>query len=130
MTELEVTETDLQIAAQALARCAANDPWFPQPNRATVSAWAEQIAYWKLNAQDVVNGVRKMYADNGSGFRPLPKDLIEAARAVRRERTESEKPHEREAREDARDVALERRNQARLNEIVSSVGHGKALPHA
>lgn len=119
-----------EIAANALAKCAAYDPWFPQPNRATVEAWAEQIAHWKLDAADVLKGVAKMYADNGSGFRPLPKDLIDAARAIRRERTESESPAEREAREDARDLALERRNQGRLNAIVSSVGHGKALPRA
>ena len=32
-----------QTAALALAKCAAYDPWFPQPNRATVESWAEQI---------------------------------------------------------------------------------------
>ncbi len=115
-----------QTATQALAKCAAYDPWFPQPNRATVEAWAEQIAHWKLDAADVLKGVAKMYADNGSGFRPLPKDLVDAARAIRRERTESETPAEREAREDARDAQLERR----LNAAVNRVANMKSIGHA
>lgn len=105
-----------EIAAQALAKCAAYDPWFPQPNRATVEAWAEQIQYWKLGIEDVLNGVRKMYADNGSGFRPLPKDLVDAARAVRADRTQRESAEEREAREDRQDAALEHRQ--RLAELI------------
>lgn len=75
-------------AAKALAKCAAYDPWFPQPNRATVQAWAEQIGRYKLDLSDVLDGVTKMYADNGSGFRPLPKDLVDAARAVRKDRSD------------------------------------------
>lgn len=123
MKEQEITEADLQVAAQALAKCAAYDPWFPQPNRATVLVWAEQIALWKLNLEDVLDGVRKMYSDNGSGFRPLPKDLIEAARFVRSDRCQRETEDERRAREDRQDVALERRN--RLAELTG--GFGKAI---
>lgn len=73
-------------AAAALAKCAAYDPWFPQPNRATVEAWAEQLALWKVDHQDALDGVAKMYADNGSGFRPLPRDLIDAVRFLRDKR--------------------------------------------
>lgn len=98
-----------QTAANALAKCAAYDPWFPHPNRATVEAWAEQIKHWKLEMPDVLNGVRKMYSDNGSGFRPLPKDLVDAARAVRAERCQRESMADREAREDRQDAALEAR---------------------
>ena len=75
-------------AAKALAKCAAYDPWFPQPNRATVQAWAEQIERYRIDLPDVLDGVTKMYADHGSGFRPLPKDLVDAARAVRRDRSD------------------------------------------
>jgi hypothetical protein len=75
-------------AAKALAKCAAYDPWFPQPNRATVQAWAEQINRYGLDLPDVLAGVTKMYSDNGSGFRPLPRDLIDASRAVRKDRTD------------------------------------------
>lgn len=115
----------IETAAQALAKCAAYDPWFPQPNRATVAAWAEQIAHWNLELPDVLAGVAKMYADNGSGFRPLPKDLSDAARAIRRDRCERETAAEREAREDRRDAELERRNLAALTR-----GFGKAIDDA
>lgn len=109
-----------EIAAQALAKCAAYDPWFPQPNRATVEAWAEQVEYWKLGVGDVLAGVRKMYADNGSGFRPLPRDLVDAARFVRADRAQRESQAEREAREDAQDAALE--NRQRLTELCGGFG--------
>ncbi|ACI12579.1 hypothetical protein SEA_RIALTO_82 [Mycobacterium phage Rialto] len=107
-----------QIAANALAKCAAYDPWFPQPNRATVEAWAEQIELWKFNQADVLAGVTKMYSDHGSGFRPLPKDLVDAARAIRRDRCERETSAEREAREDARDAELERRLAAAVGRVA------------
>lgn len=115
----------IETAAQALAKCAAYDPWFPQPNRATVAAWAEQIDHWKLDLPDVLAGVAKMYSDNGAGFRPLPKDLIDAARAIRADRTQRESAAEREAREDRRDAELERRNLAALTR-----GFGKAIDDA
>lgn len=117
-----------QIAALALAKCAAYDPWFPQPNRATVEAWAEQLARYSLELPDVLAGVTKMYADNGSGFRPLPKDLTDAARAIRRERTERESDAQRQAREDRHDAELENRN--RLSEITSGIAESKAIPDA
>jgi hypothetical protein len=75
-----------RIAAMALAKCAAYDPWFPNPSDAIVESWSEQIERYKLGIDDVLKGVAKMYASNGSGFRPLPKDLTDAARAVRRDR--------------------------------------------
>ena len=115
------------IAVQALAKCAAYDPWFPQPNRATAQAWAEQIAHWKLDLTDVLAGVAKMYADNGNGFRPLPKDLVDAARFVRADRTQRETANERRAREDRQDAALEARNQARLTQLVGQVVNLRAI---
>lgn len=123
-----MTDDYRAIAAHALAKCAANDPWFPQPNRATVEAWAEHIEHWQLGLDDVLTAVTKMYADNASPFRPLPKDLIAAARSVRSIRTESETPAEREAREDRRDAALESRNRGRLAEMIG--GFGRAIPNA
>lgn len=118
-----------QIATQALAKCAAYDPWFPQPNRAMVDAWAEQIERWNINLEDTLKGVSKMYADNGNGFRPLPKDLVDAARSVRSERCQRESDDERRAREDAWDAELERREQmaARLHAAVNQVSNRKAL---
>lgn len=123
-----------QTAAQALAKCAAYDPWFPQPNRATVDAWAEQIARYQLGRDDVLEGVAKMYADNASGFRPLPKDLTDAARSIRRDRdaltgptpeyqalcdSKSEPPaHELEV------------NRERLAAMIAPVAAAKGIDHA
>ena len=81
-----------QVAALALAKCAAYDPWFPKASHATVDAWAEAIAEYKLALPDVLAGVKLAYRDNGSGFKPLPRDIVQAARAVRKERADREGP--------------------------------------
>lgn len=116
-----------QTAALALAKCAAYDPWFPKASQAIVDSWAEQIEKYQLAIPDVLAGVAKMYSDNGSGFRPLPKDLTDAARAIRRERAEREDDAARKAREDRRDAALEARNHGRLAGLVSSIAATKAI---
>lgn len=118
-----------QAAALALAKCAAYDPWFPKASQAIVDSWAEQIEKYKLDVPDVLAGVTKMYSDNGSGFRPLPKDLTDAARAVRRDRTERESESERRAREDRRDAELDQRV---LRTITARTGVtvGKPIDHA
>lgn len=109
-----------QTAALALAKCAAYDPWFPKASQAIVDSWAEQIERYQLSPGDVLAGVTKMYADNGSGFRPLPKDLTDAARAVRFDRTQRESDAEREAREDAHDAELSRRLVAQVDALAAT----------
>jgi hypothetical protein len=117
-----------QTAARALAKCAAYDPWFPQPNRATVDAWAEQIAEYQLGEADVLDGVKIAYRDNGSGFRPLPRDIVQAARSVRRDRTERESDAERRAREDQRDAELDARALAAIHARTGTT-LGKDIDH-
>lgn len=80
----------LNIASKALAACAEEDLWFPKPNPAVTVAWARHLQFWKFDLDDVIAGVRKMYEDNGAGFRPLPKDIVQAARSVRAERAKVE----------------------------------------
>lgn len=111
-----------QTAALALAKCAAYDPWFPKASQATVDAWAEAIAEYHLDRDDVLDGVKLAYRDNGSGFRPLPHDIVQAGRQVRRDRTERESTAERKAREDRRDAALEAR--------ISALAAQKGIPDA
>lgn len=77
-----LTEADLEVARQVLARCAAHDPWFPNPDPMVVATWAQQFTESRLRGQALIEGVFRAYRDNGSGFRPLPKDIIVAARAV------------------------------------------------
>lgn len=117
----------MAIAAKALAACAEEDLWFPKANPNATIAWARHLQYWKLEEDDVLNGVRKMYADNGSGFRPLPKDVVEASRAWRADRCQRETREEREARENARDARLDA---AVLREIQARTGSsvGRAVP--
>lgn len=75
-------------AALALAKCAAYDPWFPKASQATVDAWAEAIEEYRLSLEDVLAGVKRAYRENGSGFKPLPKDIVQASRMERKERTD------------------------------------------
>jgi hypothetical protein len=76
-----------QIAALALAKCAAYDPWFPKASQAIVDSWSEHLEICKLGcADDVLAGVTRAYLEHGNGFKPLPKDISDAAKAVRRER--------------------------------------------
>jgi hypothetical protein len=104
-----------QVAALALAKCAAYDPWFPKASQATVDAWAEAIEEYRLELPDVLAGVKLAYRDNGSGFRPLPKDIVQSARSIRRERTERESTEERHAREARNDAKA-------LDEITRHTG--------
>lgn len=120
--------TDHQkIAALALAKCAAYDPWFPKASQAIIDSWSEQITRHKLDLADVLAGVAKMYGENNSGFRPLPKDLTDAARAIRADRVQRETTAERQAREDRQDSALEARNRGRLAAMISPVANQKAI---
>lgn len=114
-----------QTAARTLAKCAAYDPWFPQPNRATVDAWAEQISEYELDESFVLEGVRMAYRDNGAGFRPLPRDIVQAARVIRRERAERESTDERQKREDRHDAELAHRN--RLGSMITAVAKSKSI---
>lgn len=101
-----------QTAALALAKCAAYDPWFPKPNQATVEAWSEAIAEYQLDTTDILDGVKIAYRDNGNGFKPLPRDIVQAARQIRRERAERETTAQRQDRENAIDAKAEHRRQA------------------
>lgn len=111
-----------QAAALALAKCAAYDPWFPKASQAIVDSWAEQIERYQLSIDDVLAGVTKMYSDNGFGFRPLPKDLTDASRAIRRDRAERESDDERRQREDRLD--------ARFAAVVESVARARGIENA
>jgi hypothetical protein len=117
-----------QIAAVALAKCAAYDPWFPKASQAIVDSWSEQIKRYGLELADVLEGVSKMYSENGSGFRPLPKDMTDAARAIRRDRTEREDDTARRAREDQHDADLA--NRERLRAMIAPLADAKAIDHA
>lgn len=103
-----------QIAALVYAKCAAYDPYLAEPSEETCRAWAEQFALYSLGLNDLLAGVTRIYSEHGSGYRPLPKDITDAARAIRRDRSERETDTERRAREDARDAELDRKTLAAI----------------
>lgn len=65
-----------QTAALVLAKCAANDPWFPNGGESVVLAWAEVFKKSNLQRIDLVEGVTLAYMENGAGFKPLPADIV------------------------------------------------------
>lgn len=93
-----------QMAALVLAKCAAYDPYLTAPTKETCLAWAEQFELYGLDLDDLTKAVTKVYSEHGSGYRPLPKDITDAARAIRKERAERESSAHREAREDRLDA--------------------------
>lgn len=99
-----------QVAAAVLAKCATKDPFFPKPSQALALGWGEEFAKWNLTVDDLLAGVSKMYGDHGAGFRPLPKDVIDAARAIRRDRSDREDEAARREREAAIDAKAEGRS--------------------
>lgn len=121
MTDMDFTPSQeyLSIASSALAACAEEDLWFPKPNPAVTVAWARHLQFWKFERRDVIAGVRKMYEDNGSGFRPLPKDIVGAARFIRAERAKSEVVEDLRALEPAK--ASEEARRRAIEEFTRSV---------
>jgi hypothetical protein len=74
----------ITLAAQTLAKCAAYDPWFPKPSESLVKAWSEHLEIHKnLTLPDLLKAVTRVYNERGSGFKPLPKDITDAAHALR-----------------------------------------------
>lgn len=116
-----------QIAALVLTKCAAYDPYLTEPTEETARAWAEQFELYQLGLVDLLAAVTKVYSEHGSGYRPLPKDFTDAARAIRRDRTERESDTERRAREDRRDAELDRRALAQITSRTGATTLGKAL---
>jgi hypothetical protein len=109
-------------AKAVLAKCAANDPWFPQPSEATILAWAEQIALTNLELADLLAGVTAAYRERGSGFRPLARDIIAAANAVREDRFQRQPLADIEAHNDQMDE--------RLKSLVFELAEAKSIDRA
>lgn len=74
--------TDIETAAMVLAKCAANDPWFPKGGDALVQGWAEVFAESRLSRDDLLSGVARAYRVEESGYRPLPASIVKHARAA------------------------------------------------
>ena len=77
-----ITDDDRQTAAMVLAKCAANDPWFPHGGESTVLAWAEVFSEAGMSREDLLAGVARAYRMCEEGFRPLPASIVNHARAA------------------------------------------------
>lgn len=71
---------DIETATLVLAKCAANDPWFPNGGDAVTLAWAEQFADCGLSREDLLAGVARAYRISEDGFKPLPASIVKHAR--------------------------------------------------
>lgn len=96
-----INDDDLETAAHVLAKCAANDPWFPNGGDSTVMAWAEVFADSGLGRDDLLAGVTRAYRLEGSPFKPLPASIVKHARLAYTEALQGLSKQEREAMEEA-----------------------------
>jgi hypothetical protein len=92
--------------------CAAFDAYMPELNPDTAKAWATAFATHKLQPEDLFAAVQRIFTertttDRGERYRVAVADIVAAARAIRRERSERESAAEQQARLDAQDARIE-----------------------
>ena len=103
-----------QLGALVLACCSAYDPWFPNAGEVMCDAWGTAFMRYNLDLADLMAAVDAGYGSNPGQYRPLPGDIAQQARAIRRDRTEREDEDARQARiakQDARPEVLNARGQ-------------------
>lgn len=96
-----------QTAALVLAKCAANDPWFPNGGEAIVMAWAEVFAESGLAREDLLAGVARAYRLETDGFKPLPAAIVKYAKEAYYDSLKSLPEAKREAMEEASHILQE-----------------------
>ncbi|RVW03023.1 hypothetical protein [Rhodococcus xishaensis] len=96
-----ITDDDKRTAALVLAKCAANDPWFPNGGDSTVLAWADVFADSGLSRDDLLAGVSRAYRVCEDGFKPLPAAIIKHARLAYVEALQGLSKQDREAMDEA-----------------------------
>jgi hypothetical protein len=74
-----------QIAAVVYQACNAYDPYMPPLSPEMAKAWGRQFEKHKLTPDLLLQAVDRIYDEHGSGYRPLPKDITDAGRTIRRE---------------------------------------------
>ena len=75
-----------QIAAGVYQACNHYDPYLPALSADLARAWGRQFEKYRFTLEDLLAAVDKVYEDHGSGYRPLPKDISDAARYLRDKR--------------------------------------------
>lgn len=102
-----ITDDDKRTASLVLAKCAANDPWFPNGGESTILAWAEVFSETGLSCDDLLSGVTRAYRVEESGFKPLPASVVKHARLAYTEALHGMTQAERDSMDDACHVLQE-----------------------
>jgi hypothetical protein len=103
-----VTHPNPEVSARkVLAKITSYDQWFAKPGVSIVAAWAKQIAATNLTDEELLDGVDEVYRIKEGGFRPLPADVLNAARRLRKERFDALPMAEQEAIRDAERLAID-----------------------
>lgn len=121
-----------QIAAIVYQACNAFDPYMPTLSPEMAKAWGRQFEKHRLTPDLLLKAVDKIYDEHGSGYRPLPKDITDAARAIRQaeDAKTGPTPEYQQLCESKGEDTQYLANQRRLAAIVGSVAERKAIPHA
>ena len=75
-----------QIAAAVYQRCNHFDPYLPALSSDLARAWGGLFEKHRLSQDDLLAAVETIYDQHGNGYRPMPADIIGAARAIRQDR--------------------------------------------
>ncbi|WP_280465649.1 hypothetical protein [Nocardia brasiliensis] len=94
-----ISDHDKETAGLVLAKCAANDRWFPHPAESTILAWAEVLGVSGYTRQELLDAVTHAYANSDDEFRPKPAAIVRHAQAVYFERLGALSPERRAAME-------------------------------
>lgn len=83
---MNAPEDFLPVAGYALGKFSGDQLYFPNAGDATVLSWAETFAHSKLTDSELRAGVIHLALNaDSSDFRPMPADIIRAAKAARLE---------------------------------------------
>jgi hypothetical protein len=95
----------IETATRVLAKCAANDIWFPNGGDAVTLAWAEVFDDCGLSCDELEAGVARAYRKAGEdGYKPLPGSIISHARAAYFESLEKLTDERRQLMEEANHI--------------------------
>lgn len=113
-----------QVAAAVYQHCTTYDQYLPPVSADLATSWSKVFAYYNLHTDDLLAAVDAVYAAKGSGYRPLPADIAEAARTIRRDRVQRETDAQRAARE----ARIDTKSAEHIAEIARELGESKSLP--
>jgi hypothetical protein len=106
-----------QIAAGVYQRCNHFDPYLPPLSADLARAWGSLFAKHRLNQDDLLAAVDTVYETHGNGYRPMPADIITAAKTLRQDRFQRQPLDDIEAHND------------RLVPLVAELAEAAAIPN-